>query len=105
MNGNDHQRLLVRTAQLYYEQELTQASISQRLGLSRQKVQRLLSKAREQGIVRINIRPVMGVYAALEQGLEERFGLDEAIVVDTSTLGFGDVVEALYRHVMARVGA
>ena len=71
MNGNDHQRLLVRTAQLYYEQELTQASISQRLGLSRQKVQRLLSKAREQGIVRINIRPVMGVYAGLEQELEQ----------------------------------
>jgi DNA-binding transcriptional regulator LsrR (DeoR family) len=54
------------------------------LGLSRQKVQRLLSEAREQGIVRINIRPVMGVYAALEQGLEERFGLDEAIVVETT---------------------
>ncbi len=84
MNGIDHQRLLVRAAQLYYEQELTQASISQRLGLSRQKVQRLLSEARQQGIVRINIRPVMGVYAALEQGLEERFGLDEAVVVETT---------------------
>jgi DNA-binding transcriptional regulator LsrR (DeoR family) len=84
MNTIVHQRLLVKTAQLYYEQELTQSEISQRLGLSRQKVQRLLHEAREQGIVRINIRPVMGVYGDLEQGLEQRYGLDEAIIVETT---------------------
>lgn len=84
MNTINHRRLLVKTAQLYYEQELTQSEISQRLGLSRQKVQRLLQEARQQGIVRINIRPVMGVYGELEQGLERRFGLDEAIVVETT---------------------
>jgi DNA-binding transcriptional regulator LsrR (DeoR family) len=84
MNGIDHQRMLVKTAQLYYEQELTQAQISQRLGLSRQKVQRLLQEAREQGIVRINIQPVMGVFTSLEQKLERRFGLDEAVVVETT---------------------
>lgn len=84
MNATDHQRLLVKTAQLYYERELTQSQVSQRLGLSRQKVQRLLQEARKQGIVRINIRPVMGVYTGLEKGLEQRFGLDEAIVVETT---------------------
>ena len=80
----ERQRLLVKTAQLYYEQELTQSEISKRLLLSRQKVQRLLQNARDQGIVRINIRPVMGVYAQLEQALEERFGLREALVVETT---------------------
>lgn len=80
----ERQRLLVKTAQLYYEQELTQSEISQRLRLSRQKVQRLLQNARDQGIVRINIRPVMGVYAQLEQALENRYGLREALVVETA---------------------
>lgn len=80
----ERQRLLVKTAQLYYEQELTQSEISRRLSLSRQKVQRLLQNARDQGIVRINIRPVMGIYTQLEQALEKRFGLREALVVETA---------------------
>jgi len=85
MTTVNRQRLLVKTAQLYYQQELTQAEISKRLRLSRQKVQRLLREARKQGVVRINIRPVMGVYADLEQTLEQRFGLRESVVVETAT--------------------
>ncbi|MGB3716167.1 MAG: sugar-binding transcriptional regulator [Candidatus Promineifilaceae bacterium] len=80
----EHQRMLVKTAKLYYEQELTQSEISTRLRLSRQKVQRLLHEAREQGIVRINIRPVMGAHADLEKALEQGFGLREAIIVETA---------------------
>jgi len=83
MNAIDHQRLLVKVAQLYYQQELTQSEISSRLRLSRQKVQRVLQDARDQGIVRISIWPVMGIYTALEQALEQRFGLREAVVVET----------------------
>lgn len=81
----DHQRLLVKTAQLYYQQELTQSEISKRLRLSRQKVQRLLKDARNQGIVRISIRPVLGVYPEIEQALERHFGLREAVVVETTS--------------------
>lgn len=84
MASVDRQRLLVKTAQLYYEQELTQSEISKRLRLSRQKVQRLLREARDQGIVRINIRPVMGAHGELETSLEQKFGLREAIVVETT---------------------
>lgn len=84
MTAVERQRLLIKTAQLYYQEELTQSEISQRLRLSRQKVQRLLQGARDQGIVRISIRPIMGVYADLEQGLERQFNLREAIVVETT---------------------
>jgi DNA-binding transcriptional regulator LsrR (DeoR family) len=80
----DYDRLLVKAARMYYEQELTQAEISQRLRLSRQKVQRVLSEARSQGIVQISIRPTMGVFDDLERGLEQRFGLREAVVVETT---------------------
>ncbi len=80
----DRQRLLVKAARLYYEQELTQAEISQRLLLSRQKVQRILQEARDQGIVRISIQPLMGIYGELELALERRYRLREAVVVETA---------------------
>jgi DNA-binding transcriptional regulator LsrR (DeoR family) len=84
MSATDLDRLLVKVARLYYEQDLTQMQISKRLRLSRQKTQRLLQQARESGIVQISIRPVMGIFADLEGALEERFGLREAVVVETT---------------------
>ena len=80
----DRARLLAKVARLYYEQDMTQAEISGRLGLSRQRVQRLLSNARQEGIVNIAIHPVMGFFSELERSLEARFGLSEALVVETS---------------------
>jgi DNA-binding transcriptional regulator LsrR (DeoR family) len=81
---SDYARLLVKAARLYYEHELTQAEIGQRLRLSRQKVQRLLSQAREEGVVQISIRPVMGTLADLEKAIEQKFGLREAVIVETA---------------------
>ena len=80
----DQDRLLVKAARLYYESDLTQAVIADRMRLSRQKVQRLLDLAREKGVVRIVIEPLMGIHDDLERALEERFGLREAVVVETS---------------------
>lgn len=81
---NDHGRLLVKVARLYYEQDLIQAEIARRLRLSRQKVQRLLSQAREEGVVQISIRPVMDTFADLEKAMEQKFGLREAVIVETT---------------------
>jgi DNA-binding transcriptional regulator LsrR (DeoR family) len=80
----DRVRLLAKIARLYYEQEMTQAEISSRLRLSRQRVQRLLSQAREEGIVNISIQPIMGTFADLERQLESQFNLSEVLVVETS---------------------
>lgn len=81
----DRARLLAKVARLYYEHEMTQAEISKRLRLSRQKVQRLLSSAREEGIVNIAIHPIMGTFSELERDLEASFGLSEALVIETSS--------------------
>jgi len=83
-SATDHNRLLVKIARLYYEHDMTQGEIGKRLRLSRQKVQRLVHQARDKGVVRITIRPVMGIFSDLERGLEEEFGLREAVVVETS---------------------
>jgi DNA-binding transcriptional regulator LsrR (DeoR family) len=85
MNSSDTQRLLFKVSRLYYEEELTQNEIGEQMGISRQKVQRLLDQARREGVVQIKIRPILGTFAELEGNLERRFGLQEAIVVETSS--------------------
>lgn len=77
-------RLLNKVSRLYYEQNLTQQAIAERLHLSRPKVSRLLRQAREEGIVQITVHPPPGIYSQLEEQLETQFGLDEAIVVEAS---------------------
>ena len=52
-----HERAqLVAAARLYYESNLTQAQIAQRLNVSRPSVSKMLARARELGIVHIEIR-------------------------------------------------
>lgn len=84
MLSADRERLLVKVSRFYYEHELTQSQISERLRLSRQKVQRLLKEAHQAGIVQITIRPVIGAFPELERKLEDRFGLQEAVVIETT---------------------
>ncbi len=55
MFTRDEIQIMTRVARMYYENNLTQEDIAQRLSLSRQKVSRLLIEARVQGIVRITI--------------------------------------------------
>lgn len=78
----DRQRLLVKIARKYYEDRLTQAEIAVLYNLSRQKVNRLLEDCRESGIVQIQIRSFANLHQELEEHLEKRWRLREAIVVD-----------------------
>jgi DNA-binding transcriptional regulator LsrR (DeoR family) len=84
MLSADRERLLVKVSRFYYEHELTQSQISERLRLSRQKVQRLLKEAHQAGIVQITIRPVIGAFPELERKLEDCFGLQESVVIETT---------------------
>lgn len=72
--------LMARVASQYYLQDRTQADIAQEFGLSRQKVQRLISRAREQGIVEIHVHSVPVLHIELENKLRTTFGLQDALV-------------------------
>jgi DNA-binding transcriptional regulator LsrR (DeoR family) len=76
-----HKRLLYKIARDYYLQNLTQNQIAQRLGLSRIKVSRLLRQAKREQIVTITLAAPSGVLADLEEEIESRYGLEEAVVV------------------------
>ncbi|MFO7533760.1 MAG: hypothetical protein R6W93_14985, partial [Candidatus Limnocylindrales bacterium] len=75
-------RLLVKVSRFYYEDGLNQDAITARLGLSRSKVSRLMAQARETGVVQINVVVPEDLFLDLESRLEERFGLQEALVVE-----------------------
>jgi DNA-binding transcriptional regulator LsrR (DeoR family) len=76
------QRLLSKVGKLYYELGLTQHDIAERLHLSRPKVSRLLQQAVDTGIVQITVISPPGIYSNMEQQLEEKFGLHEAVIVE-----------------------
>lgn len=77
--SRDH--LLVQVAKMYFQLDRTQAEIAQSLGLTRWQVGRLLSQARETGVVRIEIAPRANRIAALESALQRRWHLRDAVVV------------------------
>jgi DNA-binding transcriptional regulator LsrR (DeoR family) len=74
-------RLINNILTLYYEEEVTQSEIAQRLGLSTAKVNRLLQQARELGYVNISIRTPFQHLFDLEARLKAVFGLQEAMVL------------------------
>ena len=58
-DGRFSRELMHVAASLYYLQDATQAEIADRLGTSRATVSRLLSEARRQGLVRIDVPPLV----------------------------------------------
>lgn len=80
-------QLMHTAARLYYLEDATQATIADRLGTSRATVSRLLSEARRQGIVRIEVvEPVDVDVAKLARKVERTLGLE---VVHLSPLPVG----------------
>jgi DNA-binding transcriptional regulator LsrR (DeoR family) len=75
-------RLMTKVARMYHERGARQADIALTLNISQAKVSRLLKRAASVGIVRTTVTVAPGVYAELEERLEARFGLAEAVVVD-----------------------
>lgn len=72
--------LLVQVATLYYLQDKSQAEIAGLTGLSRSNISRILTAAREQGVVEIRINDAFDRESDLESALIARFGLIDARV-------------------------
>jgi deoxyribonucleoside regulator len=75
--------LLVEVARLYYEYNFGQQKIAKKLNISRPGISRLLQKARDQGIVRIEIHDPAQRGTELENELKTQFNLMKAIVAPT----------------------
>lgn len=80
----DRTSLLADVAEMYYLEEKNQAAIAKTIGVTRSMVSRLLTEARESGIVEIRIQRPLQSDSELEGELKEKFGLKDVFVVVTS---------------------
>lgn len=73
-------REALRAAQLYYIQDLTMDAIAHELHTSRSSISRLLSFARDSGLVEISIRSPLDLLGRVERELQGRYGVTAHVV-------------------------
>ena len=106
VNGNRQEtaRLAVRVARLYYFQEMTTAAIAEEMGTSRATVSRLLTHAKENGLVEIRINDPSEQSRTLEQAIRERYQLSVIQVVPVvDTASEADRLQRVAAHAAAYV--
>ncbi len=74
-------QLIAQVATWYYEDDLSQEEIADRVGKSRSMVSRMLQEAREQGMVEIRVRYPLKTDSSLAQRLRDSFDLTDALVL------------------------
>lgn len=79
----DELRLMAKVARLYYGAGLRQTEITRRLNMHQSTVSRLLQRAEREGIVRVTVTAPSGLHPELEDALQARYGLRDAVVVDS----------------------
>jgi lsr operon transcriptional repressor len=72
--------IITRIAWLYYKEKMTQQEIAERISLSRQKVQRLLEKARDLEIIQFTLKHPYVNLMSIESEIRQKFGLKDAVV-------------------------
>ncbi|MBU3175748.1 sugar-binding transcriptional regulator [Clostridium estertheticum] len=83
MNENEKNSLLASVASLYYEHDMTQSQISERLFTSRSKISRLLKEARDKKIVEIIIKEPWERLMDIENEFIKRFKLKHVRIINT----------------------
>ena len=73
-------RFLIKVAELYYRDGLSQQEIAKKLHTSRTSISRALIQARNEGYVQIRIQYPEQSDLGLERELEEKYGLTEALI-------------------------
>lgn len=92
IDAERHQEL-AEVAAMYYEDNLTQADIAERLGISRTGVSRMLAEAREAGVVQISIR--WPTASSLGTRIKQAFALQDIHIVRAGARGYAQVAGSL----------
>jgi DNA-binding transcriptional regulator LsrR (DeoR family) len=100
-------RQIAKILKLYYTENLNQAQIAVKLGLSVAKVNRLLKIARQSGMVEVNIRLPFANLFRLEEQIRLLAGIDEVIVTpsmpDTQPDEMQFLAQAAASHLISRL--
>lgn len=84
LSPEQREQLMIQVAKRYYHLDMTMSDLSSELGLTRWQASRLLTEAKETGLVRIEILPRTPRLPGLESRIERAFGLKEAVIVRCS---------------------
>ncbi len=98
--ADSQEDLITRIAWLYYKEKMTQQQIAERICLSRQKVQRLLEKARDLEIIQFTLKHPYVNLMSVETEIRQKFGLKDAVVVPK-----GSEDQRSLRQALAEAGA
>ncbi|MQA78777.1 MAG: transcriptional regulator [Streptosporangiales bacterium] len=96
--------LMTNVGRRYYLHGQSKNEIADVLGISRFRVARLLERAREEGIVRIEVGLPGQQDAGLRLELEQRFGLGRVVVLDVPDEGGRDLLRRLGRAAVELLG-
>lgn len=80
MENESRIETLVHVARLYYEQNYSQDMIAKDTGLSRSYISKLLTEAKQRGIVKIEVMVPSNIETPLEKKVREMFGLKKVII-------------------------
>lgn len=83
MTKVESRELYIEIAHLYYLMNKTQDEIAKKLGLTRQRVNKIIGELRELGVVTIKVNGFENTSVEISSVLEERFHLKQVIVADT----------------------
>lgn len=89
-----HERL-ARVAEMYYETQLGQSEIATRMGYSRSMISRLLTEARERGIVEVRINHPIQRRLDLESELKSAFNLAHVRVLAHNSPLYAEILHRL----------
>jgi len=92
MNKED---LLIEIATLYYYDALTQREIAKRFGISRSNVSRLLTEARNRGIVEIKVKQKIPLDYNLQKEIRSRFSLKDVKILKSYGLDYQEMLRKL----------
>jgi DNA-binding transcriptional regulator LsrR (DeoR family) len=95
MRRREEIQLMLQAARMYYQDDLSQQEVAHHLGLSRQKVSRLLKEARALGIVHIRLSDPFAANPELEQRLKQTFGLRQVVLTPGDGLTAGALRQRL----------
>jgi deoxyribonucleoside regulator len=80
----ENRRILIKVAQMYYDEGATQSEIAEKVGVSRSLISKYLTMARELGIVEITIHDEHDQqYRKLERKIERLYDLREVVCIDS----------------------
>ena len=77
------EHLLIKVAEYYFTNNMTQQQIANKLNISRVKVSRVLSKAKKIGLIEVRIKYPVNSHIQLEKNFENIFNLKEVIIISS----------------------